>query len=142
MRSGSRAPSKLVLDTSAYSHLFRGDERVVEYLAEAETIVVPAIVLGELEAAFRRGRRRQENLMSLAAFLREPGVTVAEVDAEVAARYGLFFAELREAGKPLPINDVWIAATVAVSGGHLLTFDSDFEAVRGLPVTVLPVQAP
>jgi tRNA(fMet)-specific endonuclease VapC len=128
-----------VLDTSAYSHLRSGDERVVDLLAASETIVVPAIVLGELEAAFRAGKRTRANLQALGEFLREPGVIVENVDAEVAARYGVLFAELRAAGTPLPTNDVWIAACTSVAGGHLLTFDSDFESVRGLSVTILPV---
>lgn len=141
MTSGSSPPRKLVLDTSAYSHLRSGDEWVIDLLAASETIVVPAIVLGELEAAFRAGKRTRANLTSLGEFLREPGVVVVNVDAEIAGRYGEIFADLRSAGRPLPTNDVWIAACASVAGGRLLTFDRDFESVRGLSVTVLPVIA-
>ena len=139
MPSGSSPPTKLVLDTSAYSHLRAGDKRVVDFLAAAETIVVPVIVLGELEAAFRRGSRLRENLQILSEFLSEPGVQLMPVDADVAVRYGELFAQLRTAGTPLPTNDVWIAACTSTSGGHLLTFDRDFDSVPGLRVTVLPV---
>lgn len=137
MASGSSLPRKLVLDTSAYSHLRIGDERVIDHLAAAESIIVPVTVLGELEAAFRGGSRVRENLQVLGEFLSEPGVHVFPIDREVAARYGALFAQLRAAGTPIPTNDVWIAACAAVAGGHLLTFDSDFGRVPGLSATVL-----
>lgn len=137
MASGSSLPRKVVLDTSAYSHLRGGDERVIDHLAAAESIIVPAIVVGELEAAFRGGNRARENLQVLGEFLSEPGVRVASVDEEVASRYGVLFAQLRAAGTPIPTNDVWIAACASVTGGHLLTFDTDFGRIRGISATVL-----
>jgi hypothetical protein len=47
----------------------------------------------------------------------------------VARRYGRLFADLRRAGTPIPINDIWIAATTLDCGGHLLTFDGDFKVI-------------
>ncbi len=55
----------------------------------------------------------------------------------VARRYGRLIADLRRAGTPIPINDVWIAATALDCGGHLLTFDGDFKRVASLDYTVL-----
>ena len=64
-------------------------------------------------------------------------MTVRPTSPEIARRYGEIFAQLRRAGTPIPINDVWIAATTLDCGGHLLTFDGDFRSVTGLEVTVL-----
>lgn len=92
-RSGSDGlPPRLVLDTSAYSHLRRGDVRVIEAAGEAEALYVPATVLGELEAGFRVGRRYRENARVLAEFLREPIVRIVPTTADVARRYGEVFA--------------------------------------------------
>jgi len=136
-RSG--AEDRLVLDTSAYSHFRAGHQRVLDLIAGAEIILLPTIVLGELEAGFVLGRRERENRMLLAEFLSEPFVSILPVTPSVAHHYGRLFAELRRAGTPIPINDIWIAATTLDCGGHLLTFDSDFDNLPSIDRTVLPV---
>lgn len=137
-RSGAEAwPRKLALDTSAYSHLRRGDERVIDAVASADRVFVPVTVLGELEAAFLGGRRRADNAARLHGFLRDPQTEVVPTTEDVASRYGRIFFALRSAGTPIPVNDIWIAAAVLSTGAHLLTFDRDFEAVPELAVTVL-----
>jgi len=136
-RSGAESIGRLVLDTSAYSN-FRGrDERVLDLIAAAEIVSVPTIVLGELEAAFTLGRRERENRSILADFLAESFVSVLPVTPAVARRYGRLFTDLRRAGTPIPINDVWIAATAFDCGGHLVTFDSHFRHVASLDCTIL-----
>ncbi|MEO1303125.1 MAG: type II toxin-antitoxin system VapC family toxin [Myxococcota bacterium] len=129
--------SAVALDTSAYSHLRRGDERVFDALARAKTIVLPAVVVGELHVGFQLGTRALENLNVLQEFIAEFQVTVLSVNSQVARRYGELFAKLRHAGTPIPTNDIWIAATVIESSAQLLTFDSDFRAIEELRATVL-----
>ncbi len=128
---------RLILDTSAYSRLRRGHEAVLDALAAAEVILVPATVLGELEAGFELGSRAKENRRVLTEFLDEPFVDVLETTSAVARHYGQVFARLRRAGRPIPVNDIWIAAATIASGGHLLTFDRDFRHVEGLDHTLL-----
>lgn len=130
-------PARLVLDTSAYSHMRRGDERLIEAVGDAEAVYVPATVLGELEAGFRIGRRYRQNARALSAFLREVTVHVLPTTADIARRYGEVFAQLRGAGTPIPVNDIWIAAAALACGAHLVTFDADFARVDRLPHTVL-----
>jgi len=136
-RSGAEGIGRLVLDTSAYSRFRNRDERVLELIAAAEIVSVPTIVLGELEAGFALGRRERENRSMLAEFLAESFVSILPVTPAVARRYGRLFADLRRAGTPIPINDVWIAATTIDCGGHLLTFDSDFGYLVSLDCTIL-----
>ena len=128
---------RLILDTSAYSRLRRGHEAVLDALAAAEVILVPATVRGELEAGFELGSRAKENRTVLAEFLDEPFVVVLETTPAVARHYGQIFARLRRAGTPIPVNDIWIAAATIDSGAHLLTFDRDFRHVEGLDQTLL-----
>lgn len=128
---------RIVLDTSAYSHLRGNHREVVDMVAKAETVYLPATVLGELEAAFRLGRRAADNRATLEQFLAEEFVSTLDVTPDVARRYGEVFAGLRRAGTPIPVNDIWIAATTIDAGGHLITFDSDFECVGGLDLTLL-----
>ena len=128
---------RLVLDTSAYSHLRAGHPQVLDDVASSAIVIVPAVVLGELEAGFLLGRRAQENRHALAEFLDEPFVSVLDVTSLTAQHYGRIFTQLRNAGTPIPLNDVWIAAATVECSGHLLTFDADFRRVPGLPASVL-----
>ena len=136
---GAERVSRLVLDTSAYSHFRRGHARALDALARAERVLIPATVLGELEAAFALGGRARENRRGLDDFLAEPFVDLIETSASVARHYGRVFAALKRAGTPLPVNDIWIAAATLDCGGTLLTFDRDFERIGGLDRVVLPV---
>lgn len=137
IHSGAELAGRLVLDTSAYSHFRAGDERVLDLIAAAEIVFLPTIVLGELEAAFLLGRRERENRTLLAEFLAERFVSVLPVTPSVAQHYGQLFVDLRRAGTPLPINDLWIAATSLDCRAHLLTFDGDFEQIAALDCTIL-----
>jgi tRNA(fMet)-specific endonuclease VapC len=135
--TGAEPSDRLVLDTSGYSHLRAGHPHVLAWLAAAAVVSIPVIVLGELEAAFLRGTRLQENRAGLAEFLSEPFVEVLVVDQDAARRYGELVAHLRRTGTPVPVNDIWIAAITLAIGGRLLTFDRDFERIPALECTVL-----
>ena len=137
MSSGAELGRRLVLDTSAYSNLRAGHPAVLDHVAVAEVVLMPLIVLGELEAGFELGSRGKENRQVLSEFLSEPFVSVLSPTHDVARRYGQVFAALRRAGTPIPTNDLWIAATTLDCGGHLLTLDRDFERVVGLSCTVV-----
>jgi tRNA(fMet)-specific endonuclease VapC len=39
---------------------------------------------------------------------------------------------LKKAGRPIPLNDVWIAAHALETGSVLVTYDAHFAAVPGL----------
>lgn len=109
----------------------------MDLIAAAAAVLVPTIVLGELEAGFRHGSRAADNRRVLGEFLDEPFVSIIDVDRSVAQRYGETFAQLRGAGTPMSTNDVWIAAATLDCGGTLATFDRDFGRVKGLPVVLL-----
>ena len=139
-RSGAEPAPRLVLDTTAYSHLRRGHSQVLDLIAQADVIIVPVTVLGELEGAFHAGSRTSENRRVLSSFLSEPTVTTAPATTSVARRYGRIYAQLRRGGQPMPTNDMWIAAAAIDTGGCLLTFDGHFDHVEGLDVIILPFE--
>lgn len=110
---------------------------MLDWLAAAAVVFVPATVIGELDAAFRQGGREVENRRMLEEFLSESFVEVLVTDRSVGRRYGMIAAELRRNGTPIPTNDLWIAAATLSISGRLLTFDRDFERVPGLDRVVL-----
>lgn len=120
---------RVCLDTSAYSAFRKGHQQVVDVLQRAEEIVVNTVVLGELLSGFRAGSRFQENREQLESFLRSPRVEIVKLDEETALRYSEIFVYLRSQGKPIPTNDVWIAASAMQLGLQVLTTDAHFERV-------------
>lgn len=121
--------SRVLLDTSGYSAFLRGHQEVKSALQQAEEISLTPVVLGELLAGFLRGRNRRKNERELNAFLVSPRVRMLTVDAETSERYAVILDRLREAGTPIPTNDVWIAACAMQHGLRLLTTDAHYRKV-------------
>jgi tRNA(fMet)-specific endonuclease VapC len=120
---------KVLLDTSAYSALRRGHQPVLDVMRRSETVAVSAVVLGELYSGFRAGDRWAENTAQLAQFLSKPSVRVLNVTEETALRYAEVDVYLRKKGRPIPRNDVWIAAVALEHGLQLLTLDDRFREI-------------
>lgn len=119
----------ILLDTSAYSALQRGDTRVLNVLRRAEVVSVPVIVLGEIHSGFRAGTCCPENEEQLRRFLSRPSVQILNLTAETALHYGEIDVLLRRKGRPIPCNDVWIAAAAMEHGLRLLTLDEHFREI-------------
>ncbi len=130
--------SRYCLDTSAYSHFKRGQERVVSLLEAAEWIGVPSVVLGELWMGFLIGAHVERNVAELREFLANPVVHELIVDAEVARVYAEIAVALRRAGTPIPTNDIWIAAAAANVGAIVLTHDAHFNQIQRAGSMILP----
>jgi tRNA(fMet)-specific endonuclease VapC len=118
-----------LLDTSAYSALRRGHPLVRQSLREAGDVCMSVVVLGELRAGFRKGKRPAENEAFLQEFLTAPRVRVLPIDEETSVRYAVIRVDLERRGRALSLNDIWIAATAFQHGLRILTTDPDFKEV-------------
>jgi len=123
---------KILLDTSAFVRFLRGDEKVMTYLAQADSVYMSGFVLGELYAGFKAGGKDRNNRQILERFLLKPTVTVLEATVETADIFGHIIVSLRKSGNPIPINDVWIAAHALETGSILVTYDDHFAQIPGL----------
>ena len=128
---------RLLLDSNAYSLLMRGDQQVAELVREAEEVLLSAVVVGELMYGFRRGSRFERNIAQLRSLLDSPYVSFVDVSRVTADRYSRIAASLRAKGRPIPTNDVWIAAHAMETGADLLSADQHFEHVDGIVWTQL-----
>ena len=118
--------SKLMLDTSAYAAFKRGTLEAVTSLRKTRSILLTPIVLGELLAGFEVGNQRKQNRTELQEFMRSPRVQTVPITMETSERYASIYAHLRSVGRPLPTNDLWIAASAMEYSATLLTADSHF----------------
>lgn len=130
--------SGLILDTNAYVAFKRGMNGAVEILSLAEEIVVPAVVLGELLAGFACGDREADNRREFTKFLDLASVRVAVVDSTTASWYGRIYSQLRCSGRPIPANDLWIAASALQNGLPVFSYDRHFDNVEGLALVTRP----
>jgi tRNA(fMet)-specific endonuclease VapC len=103
---------RVALDTNRYVDLCKGGGETVTLLEEAEAVVVPFVVLGELRAGFANGRRQAENERTLRRFLLKDSVDVLFADDQTTHHYAAVFLQLRKQGTPIPTNDIWLAALV------------------------------
>ncbi|MCZ0934416.1 MAG: type II toxin-antitoxin system VapC family toxin [Gemmatimonadetes bacterium] len=123
---------RVLLDSNAYVQLMRGSEKAAGIVRRAEEVLLSTVVLGELLYGFRHGSRYERNARALRAFLDNPYVTVVPVGETTADRYSRIAAALRAKGRPIPTNDIWIAAHAMQTGADLVSADRHFEHVDGI----------
>lgn len=124
-----KAPGSLALDTSVVvRHLRVGDPAIAQALAAANELYLPLCALGELRYGVQQsGQKRASE--QLERFLRD--VSILLPDEETAEAYAALKHHLTAKGKPIPENDVWIAATAKSHNLPLYCRDGHFEELRG-----------
>lgn len=128
------AVSAILLDTNAYVAFKQGQADAKEIVQRATTLAFSSTVLGELLAGFAVGSREAKNRRELQQFLASDRVRVLTVDEGTAAYYATVYRNLRQKGRPIPTNDMWIAASALQHGYALFSHDGHFQAVGGLLV--------
>ena len=123
---------RLLIDTNIYSYALKGDGDVVDVLRKAEEIGFSVISIGELLSGFKGGGREQINREELETFLDSPRVVVYSVNEDTSEFYAEILHNLRKIGKPVPTNDIWIAAVAFQNGLQLFTKDTHFKTIAGL----------
>ena len=123
---------RILLDSNAYSAFMRGSHEVRDLIRSAEEVLFSAVVVGEQLYGFRQGTRFEQNLAELRSFLERPYVSLVPVGPVTADRYSRVMTALRAKGRPIPTNDVWIAAHAMETGADLVSADSHFVHVDGI----------
>jgi tRNA(fMet)-specific endonuclease VapC len=127
----------MLIDTNVYAAFKRNHPAAVEELQRAPEIALCPIVLGELRGGFALGSRERENLRELDGFLDTPRVRLVDVTDRTSVFYARLYAALRRAARPIPANDLWIAASAMEHGLVLLTFERHFGEIDGLALKLL-----
>jgi tRNA(fMet)-specific endonuclease VapC len=120
----------LILDTNALSAAADREPSALAIVSEAERIAVPVIVLGEYRLGIAQSRHRA----SYENWLQEwvSSVTVLDIDEETSQSYAALGLELKRKGRPIPTNDLWIAALCRQHALPILSRDQHFDVVPGI----------
>jgi predicted nucleic acid-binding protein len=120
----------LILDTNALSAFADEDPNIANALGEAEFLALPVIALGEYRYGIAQSRYREEYETWLNGLLAE--CQVIDISESTTKFYAGVQNELREAGTPIPGNDIWIAALCRQHRLPILSRDRHFDFVRGI----------
>ena len=129
---------RILLDSNAHSAFMRGNGEVRGMIRAAEEVLFSAVVVGEQLCGFRQGAHYERNLAELRSFLERPYVSFVPVGPVTADRYSRVMSALKAKGRPIPTNDVWIAAHAMETGADPVSADGHFEHVEGIvwvPIT-------
>ena len=116
----------ILLDTNFYTAFCKGDESAVKAVQQAHRIFIPFAVLAELRAGFLCGTKARKNESVLTRFLNSSRVDVLYADENTTHHFASIFAQLRLLGKPIPTNDLWIAALAVQHDLILCSYYSHF----------------
>lgn len=120
----------LILDTNALAAVADGDADVAARLSAAERVAIPVIVLGEYRFGILQSRRRAEYAQWLDDTV--SATPIFEITEATTHHYAAIRVELKRSGRPIPSNDLWIAALCREHHFDLLSRDVHFDSVRGL----------
>ena len=122
----------LLFDTNAAIAWIGRDAGLFAAIESGESLSVSLVTIGELEFGAAKSARPDWNrariATSLAPFRR------ITIDDTTARTYGEVEAALRKKGRPIPSNDVWIAAIALQHTLSLVTRDGHFAEVAGLKI--------
>lgn len=108
---------------------------IVEKIEKLEEVYIPVTVVGELYFGAFKSQKVEKNLESISTLLGTS--TVLEDSVETAKVYGEIKNSLKQKGRPIPENDIWIAAIAKYNALTLLTKDEHFNEVADLSVDFL-----
>lgn len=126
------AVKDIALDTNAYTAFKLNEPEAVKIIQHSQIIGISSIVLGELYGGFAVGSREAINRRELKQFLESPRIRILVVDEDTADQYAVVYSGLRKIGKPIPTNDMWIAAHALQHSLSLFSYDNHFQNVNGL----------
>lgn len=86
--------------------------------------------LGELFFGAEKSQRVQDNISQIQRLIAT--FPVVSCDQDTARHYGFLRNLLKKKGRPIPVNDLWIAASARQHGLTLVTRDGHFDYVEGL----------
>lgn len=121
---------RFVVDTNVVIALFACDPAIRERIATAAEVFIPTPVLGELYYGAIRSSRAAANIAQID--LLPKNYAILPVDHTTAKFFGELRNDLRKIGKPIPTNDIWVAALAAQWSATVATRDEHFNMISNV----------
>ena len=119
---------RFLLDTNIVIAIFANDNLVLKPLEMAAEVFVPVVVLGELYYGAQKSNKVESNLARINEFAESCSVIIC--DTETSRQYGEIKNFLRGRGRPIPENDIWIAAIAKQHELTLVSRDDHFKEIE------------
>ncbi len=110
----------------------QNDEKIIALLQSSDKIYISFIAYVKLLCGFKNGSRYDENIHLFIEFLIELKIEILHSTMDTIDIYSDLSKKLRTLGRPIPSNDIWIAALAIESGSVLITYDRHFNNIPGL----------
>lgn len=120
-----------LLDTNAVIALFARDSSIEKLAADATDVFLPVTAVAELFYGAEKSARAEANRKRIEEIVSQRKVLTCEV--ATARWFGRVKYELRVRGRPIPDQDIWIAALALQHNLTVITRDAHFKAVDNLP---------
>ena len=116
--------AKIILDTNIVSYLMKDSPLAKAYAPRVQgcLVAISFITVGEMYFGAEKGNWGERKRKELETTLRN--FVVIPYDHEIARCYGRISAERNRAGKPISLNDAWIAACAVRHGVPLCTHNA------------------
>ena len=95
---------------------------------------ISAVTLGELRLGVLQARDPETASRRLSTYQLAQRLEALAADEAVAEVWALLVSRLRAAGRKVPVNDSWIAATAIAHQVPIVTQDSGYDAMPGVEV--------
>ena len=120
----------MILDTNALSATADENPDIIAVLARADQVALPVIAMGEYRYGIAQSRHKAGYNQWLNSFVAD--CRVLDITERTTHHYAAINIELRQAGTPIPTNDLWIAALCRQHAFPVLSRDHHFDLVRGI----------
>jgi tRNA(fMet)-specific endonuclease VapC len=125
--------SVYLLDTSVIVDLFRSDSSIVARL-QGKSVLLCSPVMGELYFGALKSAQPAIQRKKIDTFA--SAIPMFAIDKKTADQYAAIKFALQQKGKPIPENDMWIAAVAIQQGLTLATRDKHFSEISNLSLEV------
>ncbi|MFQ5771605.1 MAG: type II toxin-antitoxin system VapC family toxin [bacterium] len=123
---------RILIDTNIYVEAMYGNPDITAKLQKVELIGINTISMGELLTGFKVRKQSNALILQFEEFLDSPRVELFSINHLTANFYSEIYIKLKQAGTPIPTNDIWIAASAFEHGLMMFTLDKHFHKITGL----------
>ena len=115
---------KYLIDTNIAVLYLNDDKKIINKMYDNYNVFLSTISVGELHFGFSNSKNRENNMILLNKFF--DNIDILDVNKKIAYSYSEIRLKLKAIGKPIPDNDIWIAAVAKEHDLIIVTRDKHF----------------